>query len=318
MHPTRSSNGFNFIRQTFIQVQTNRALGIVSIQTSLFTKVLHQRSLEEALEYAAEIGYDGVEPMGREPHLSTDTSMERVKELAEQTDDLGLDVPCLGSYTGHYIEKDENECERELEKLQTFLEFADVLNCDLVRHGPGGPPVRDATEEDFAKATIWLRKAADLAAEYDVDLGVEIHTNTIAETTDSTLKLLDMVDRSNVGAIHDAANMWISRTEHGAQSVERLGDRLVHVHVKDEMRVDNASLPGSFEMETPSGMGTFQPKLLGEGSVDHGPLFRALFESGYDGFVTDECHVAREGERDLEVAEHELAELSRQLSRAEN
>lgn len=306
------------MRQTFKRAQVNQVLGTVSIQTSLFTKVLHNRPLDEAIEYAAEIGYDGVEPMGREPHLSTDTSIERVEELAEQIEDLGLAVPCLGSYTGHYVEKDENECERELEKLQTFLKFADVLDCDLVRHGPGGPPVRDASEEDFAKAATWLRRAADLAAEYDVDLGVEIHTNTIAETTDSTLELLDMVDRSNVGAIHDAANMWISQTEHSDESVERLGDQLVHVHVKDEMRVDDTSLPGSFEMETPSGMETFQPRLLGEGSVDHGPLFGALHESGYDGFVTDECHVAREEERDLKVAEHELAELSRQLSQAEN
>ena len=47
------------------------------MKTVLFTKVLAERSLTEAIEIAEEIGYDGVEPMGREPHLPPDTSLDR-------------------------------------------------------------------------------------------------------------------------------------------------------------------------------------------------------------------------------------------------
>ena len=37
---------------------------------------------------------------------------------------------------------------------------------------------------------------------------MEIHNNSLIETADSALRLLDMIDR-NVGLIHDAGNMYI-------------------------------------------------------------------------------------------------------------
>lgn len=286
----------------------------MAIQPALFSKVFVDRSLEEATELTAEIGYDGFEPMCRDPHLDANRSIDEVSSFRERLDDLDLDVPCLATYTGHYVGKSEAECEEQLAELETFLEFAQVLECEVVRHGPGGPPVRDATDDDVETAASWLRRAADRADEYGVTLGVEIHAHTIAETVDSTIRLLDEIDRENVGAIHDAGNMYIVGDDFGPDSVRALGDDLVHVHVKDERRVDDADRPGAFEIETDDGLETFQPRRLGEGAVDHGPLFDALADAGYDGFVTDECHVPRdEPDDDVSIAEHELAALRRQL-----
>ncbi|ELY91866.1 sugar phosphate isomerase/epimerase family protein [Natrialba taiwanensis] len=286
----------------------------MAIRTALFSKVLRDRSLEEAAELVAEIGYDGFEPMCRDPHLDADRSLEEVTAFRDHLDDLGLEVPCLATYTGHYVGKTREECEAELETFERFLEFADVLDCGIVRHGPGGPPVREATDDDYEHAASWLARAADRAAEYDVTIGIEIHAHTIAETVDSTQRLLAEIDRKNVGAIHDAGNMYITLDDFGLASVRELGDNLVHVHVKDEQRIDDPDRPGAFELETDDGLETFQPRLLGEGAVDHGPLFDALAEAGYDGYVTGECHVPRdELEDEREVAEHELAELNRLL-----
>ncbi|TYL37951.1 sugar phosphate isomerase/epimerase [Natronococcus pandeyae] len=286
----------------------------MAIRTALFSKVLRDRSLEEAAELAAEIGYDGFEPMCREPHLGVERSLEEVTAFRDHLDDLGLEVPCLATYSGHYVGKSQSECEAELEKLDTFLEFAEALDCDIVRHGPGGPPVREATDDDYEHAAAWLARAADRAAAYDVTIGIEIHAHTITETVDSTKRLIAEIDRENVGAIHDAGNMYITLDDYGQKSIQKLGDDLAHVHVKDEQRIDDPDRPGAFELETDDGLETFQPRLLGEGSVDHGPLFDALAEAGYDGYVTDECHVPRDDREDeREVAEHELAELRRLL-----
>jgi sugar phosphate isomerase/epimerase len=144
-------------------------------------------------------------------------------------------------------------------------------------------------------------------------LGIEIHAHTLVETVDATQRLLRDIDRDNVGAIHDAGNMYIVEEPFGPESVERLGDDLVHVHVKEEARVDDPDLPGAFELETDAGDELFQPRRLGEGDVDHGPLFDALQDAGYDGFVTDECHVPTESDGDIEVARHELTELRAML-----
>lgn len=288
------------------------------MQFALFSKVLADRPFEAAARTAADLGYDAVEPMAREPHLGADTSPERAAELAALLSDLGLSVPCLTTYTGGYVDGTDAECEADLAALDPFLDLADALDCDLVRHAPDGPPVHEATEADFERAATWTRRAADRAAEHGKTLCVELHAHKVTETVDSTLDLLDRVDRENVGVIHDAGNLFIVGESFGRESVERLGDRLVHVHVKDIARVPlDTDGPGTLELETRRGRERFQHRLLGEGDVDHGPLVAALVDTGYDGYLTAEHPPQRAaGEDPVVVARHELAELRRLVDAA--
>lgn len=274
---------------------------------SIFTKTFADRDLESAVRTAAEIGYEGVEIMAREPHLPADTSLERAEEIETVLDALDLSVPCLATYTGGYSSLSERDCEAELETFEKYLELSTVLGVDLLRHGAGGPSVRNATDEDFERAAAWLERAADLAAEYDRTIGLEIHSHTLTETVDSTLRLLEMIDRDNVGIIHDAGNMFIVDDAYGPASVERLGDAIVHVHVKDLSRIYDPALEDVFELETQRGDELFRRELLGQGNVDHGPLFDALIENGYDGHVTTEAVLERRHPETL--ARHELEML---------
>lgn len=281
------------------------------MQTSVLTKTFGERDLFDACAVAADVGFDAVELMGRDPHFGVETSDETAHELRTHLDDLGLDVSCVASYTGGYVEMDDDECETQLHHLERFCELADLVDCDLIRHGPSGPPEHRATEADYERAASWMRRAADVAAEYDKELLVEIHSVTIVETAETTREFLERVDRDNLGAIHDAGNMYISRTDFGRDSVTELGDWLRHVHVKDELRVADEAL-GSFEMETPEGTEQFQPRLLGEGGADHGPLFEALVDRDYEGYVVAECHLpAHDGVTDRTIAECELAAMER-------
>lgn len=282
----------------------------MAIQPALFSKVLADRDLEEAAELTAEIGYDGFEPMCRDPHLGVERTTDEVASLRERLDDLGLAVPCLATYTGSYTGKSCTEREEELTDLERYLEFATLLDCDLVRHNPGGLAVRDATEADIETAASWYARAADRAAAHDISLVIEIHARWLSETIESTNRLLAAIDRENVGVIHDAGNMYLVGEEYGAASVDRLGDALRHVHVKDEQRIDDDDAPGAFRLQTDDGLETFRPRRLGEGAVDHAPLFAALSGTGYDGFVTAECSVPQsEPGDDIAIATHELEQL---------
>lgn len=281
---------------------------------SIFTKIFDDRTLDEAIATAATLGFDGVEIMAREPHFPADTSHERAEEIAALVDDLDMAIPCLATYTGGYARKSGEEREAELEAFERFLELAEILDVDLLRHGAGGPSVRKATDVDFERAATWLRKAADRAATYDRTIGLEIHAHRLTETADSTRRLLEMIDRDNVGIIHDAGNMFIADDPFGPESVEKLGNDIVHVHVKDLSRTDDRSLSDAFELETQRGSESFRHERLGEGNVDHGPLFEALADCGYDGHVTTESSVARVPPET--VAAHELEELRRLIDRA--
>lgn len=277
------------------------------MQTSLFTKVLSDRPLEDVIEIAADLGFDAIEPRGREPHLPVDTPPGRVAEYADQIEATGLDVACLATYTGEYVDGSDADREAELTDLERYCEMATTLDCDLVRHNPGGPAEYQAADADYELAAEWMRRAADLAAEYDVGLAMEIHHGSLIESASGTNKLLDLIDRDNVGAIHDAGNMYIADVPYGRESVRELGDRIFHVHCKGERRVDDPDLPGAFELETKHGREGFQHTLLEEGANDHEPAVETLREIGYDGYLSVECHRhTDETWSDVEIAEHEL------------
>lgn len=281
------------------------------MQTAIFTKVFGERGLYDACSIAADVGYDAVELMGRAPHFGPETSDERARELRVHLDNLGIEVSSIASYTGGYVDQRDEACEAELEKLERFCELADIVGCDLIRHAPDGPPEFRATADDYEQAAIWMRRAADIAASYGKEIVVEIHALKITETAATTREFLERIDRDNVGAIHDAGNMYIVRTTFGADSVAELGDWLRHVHIKDEVRIADNALD-TFEIERPDGPERFQPRLLGEGAVDHGPLFEALVDREYDGYIVAECHLSPHGTlTDRRIAECELAAIER-------
>ncbi len=278
------------------------------MKTSLFTLVMKNHSLEEVIEALARIGYDGIEPRGAEPHLAVDTPVERVKEICTLLDDAGLRTSCLATYTGGYSRKTDPECQQELDNLAKFLEFARILGCDLVRHGAGGPSPRQASQEQFERGVEWMQKAGDLAASAGCRLAIELHHGGLAESADDAHRLLKAVNRDNVGVILDPGNMYISHADYGEKAVGLLGDRIFHVHVKDELRVGSIIDSSCFA----AGDEFYQHKLLGQGAVDHVPAFRALKELGYTGYLSCECHGPAEDQ--VAVAEHEYTELKRQLS----
>lgn len=283
------------------------------MRTALFTLVFQHRSLDEAIRMAAEVGYEAVELLGREPHLPADTSQERARRIKRVADGAGLRVACLATYTGGYSTKTDAECLQELVNLEKCLKLAVILDCPLIRHDPGGPSALVAGPEERARAMAWMRKAAEVAQGYGKKLAMEIHNNSLVETADAAALFLEELGADNVGVIHDAGNMYITDTDYGAYSVQRLGDRIFHVHVKDELRVEDDSLPRTFRDRTRHGEEIFQHNLLGEGAVDHLQLFTALVRAGYGGYLSAECHGTPD---DRATAVHELAEIRRLVAQA--
>ncbi len=279
------------------------------MKLSLFTLVLNDRPVEEAISLLAEIGYDGIELQGKAPHLPMDTTAERAREIRKRIEDAGLVIPVLATYTGGYSTKSDAECREQIDALQRFMEIGDALGCKMIRHASGGPSPKVAEPQHWERSAEWMRKAADIAAGGGFRLVMEIHFGALAEDADSSLKLLKMVDRPNVGVIHDAGNMYIARADFGPESVHKLGKHIFHVHVKDEQEVSDLSVENSFA----SGDRFIAHKLLNHGAVDHAPTIRALAEIGYDGFLSAECHGSTLN-REM-VARHEYIAMKEMLPR---
>ncbi|MGX4583202.1 sugar phosphate isomerase/epimerase family protein [Paenibacillus chitinolyticus] len=259
------------------------------MKIAAFSGALMEYSIQEAMKITANLGFDGIEIACREPHLSPQTSLPRVKEIRRLADEHVLDIPALGGYMGRFSESSDSECAAAYDEFLGLLERADYLETDMIRIFPGGPNAFLAADYHYEKAAHWLKKCAAEARRHEKKILLEIHNVSLIETVESSLRLLEMIGEDNVGLIHDAGNMYISDTDFGRASVTGLGSRLLHVHVKDEKRIPEAGGPGTFRNVTRHGEEHFLQCRLGEGEVDHRELFEALAETGYGGWVTLEC-----------------------------
>ncbi len=276
------------------------------MQTAVMSKLFGEYSLDQACELTAAAGYDAIELMGKAPHFGPETTQETARELRAHLDELGLEVVGLATYTGYYANREKNDDERrdELDALEHYCELAELLECELIRHNPGGPPEHRATEADYAQAATWLRRAADRAI--PLQIGIEIHPHSIVETASTAVELFERIDRDNVVAIHDAGNMYTSDAHYGPDSISTLGDWLGHCHVKDELQIADSDAYGAYSVERADGETLFRSCLLGTGGTDQQPLFEALSDRGYDGALTAECHLAATPTLDASaIASHE-------------
>ncbi|SDD64867.1 Sugar phosphate isomerase/epimerase [Paenibacillus sp. UNCCL117] len=255
-----------------------------------FSGVFIDYSIQETLRMTKQLGLDGLEIAAREPHLSPTTSVQRVKEIRSVADSYGLELPAIAGYMGGFSTGSDSECEKAYEDFCRMLPIAGELGASMVRVGAGGPNAFLAKDYHYAKAAYWLNRCAEEAAKHHVRVILEIHNVSLVETVQDSLRLAALVNQPNLGFIHDAGNMYITDTDYGRESVLTLGKHLFHVHVKDEKRVEAAGAPGTFANLTKHGQEFFLQSRMGEGGADHRPLFDALRETGYDGWVTLECH----------------------------
>ncbi|MFE0558633.1 sugar phosphate isomerase/epimerase family protein [Paenibacillus sp. NPDC058910] len=259
------------------------------MKIAAFSGSLIDYSIHEAMSITAGLGFDGIEIACREPHLSPEASLPRVREMKAVAEVHGLEIPALAGYMGYFSTSGDAECAEAYDQFMGLLERAVMLEAGMIRIFQGGPNAFLAEDYHYAKAAFWIRKCAEEARAAGKRIVLEIHNQSLVETTDSALRLLELIGDDQVGLIHDAGNMYITDTEFGEESVRQLGSRLFHVHIKDERRISQVGAPGTFKNLTRHGEEFFLQCRLGEGEVDHGGLLRGLREQRYAGWLTLEC-----------------------------
>ena len=269
------------------------------MKAALFTGIFRNEPLEHAARVAAEQGYDGLE-LRALSHLKPDFSPRQVADVKRIADHCGLSIPIV--YTGmpgDYASATWEQSRRMIDTMRRYIDWAVELGASMICHVPGGPAPELAEESDLDKAAHWLALLADYMHEAKLKLAMEIHHGGLLETIGGSLALVEKINRDNVGLILDPGNMAIAGESYGADAVERIGRRLMHVHAKDvrfhPVRKDRL---GFYKGRC------FSVELMGEGHVDHRPVYRALSEANYDGYVTLEAQPA--GVAPDTIAAHEI------------
>lgn len=263
---------------------------------TLTTKMTVGHTLDESIALAVRHGCGGIEIFGVPEHLPPDTACDEVVRCALVIRDLGLVVTALATYIGPYQDADAAELAKNLAAVRRYCSFADLLGCELIRQVPsrGGP--ERLTGDQWRRTADGLRAAADVAAEYEKRLVLETHDGQVTERPESTLRLLDMIGRENVGITLDPGNHIAHPGEWSREAIRGFAGRVWNVHVKDT-RLDG------------------RPALMGEGDIDYTGVWAGLADIGYDGAVGLESLLQPGDDLSLdELIAHEAAAIRASLA----
>ncbi|MFF7144135.1 MULTISPECIES: sugar phosphate isomerase/epimerase family protein [Streptomyces] len=144
--------------------------------------------VEKVVEVAAEAGLGAVE-WGGDVHVPVGASV-----VAEQTRarcaDAGLEIVSYGSY--------HRAGTTPAARFAAVVDTAVALGAPAVRIWAGTSGSAETSPPERAAVVDGIRRAADRAAEQGLRIALEYHRNTLTDTLESALRLLDEVDRGNV------------------------------------------------------------------------------------------------------------------------
>ncbi|MHC4531951.1 MAG: sugar phosphate isomerase/epimerase family protein [Planctomycetota bacterium] len=191
------------------------------------------KSFEWTVEKAAELGYEYVEPMvhwGREllseagyfHSVSMLDDPYRVKRACEKA---GVKLSGLSSHTPL--------CKPEIstEYLKQAIRFAAECGAPVVNTDEGPKPGWTTEQEDHVLMRYVLKEASALAESRGVLIGLEPHQQ-YSRTPEGLDKIYELVDSPAIGINFDTGNSYLCGHD-PIEWLERIKDRLVHLHAKD-------------------------------------------------------------------------------------
>ncbi|MHC4432526.1 MAG: sugar phosphate isomerase/epimerase family protein [Planctomycetota bacterium] len=260
--------------------------------------------VEEFLDKAKQLGFDGVMLTAKRPHVSVlDYDAAARSQLRDRIEKLGLKLVCMAGYTDFTAGVDRAgipNAEIQACYVGQLAKLASDLGSDMVRVFTGYERPGIPFDTQYAMVVDGLKLAGQMAAEYGVTLAVQNH-HDIASGHDMMCWLLDEIDLRNVKAAFDA---W-TPTLHGADAeqmraaVLRMKPHIVHTTAAQYVR-----LPRYHYEETlinySQGQALIRAVPMGDGIVDYETFFDSLKEIGYQGYVGYEMCAELAGGGDIE------------------
>jgi len=254
--------------------------------------------LDDFIRKAAELGFHGVEPMGKRPHLSPlDVDAARADELSRLVARAGIEVPCVAAYTNFTAGLESTEVplvDIQVQYVESLGRLAQQLGCPLVRVFTGYESGHAPLGALWNRCVDALRACCDRLAPLGVTVGVQNH-HDIAVHTDAFLELLADVDRPNCGAMFDAWSPAL-RGEDLYEAARKAAPLTVYTTAADYVRLPRFRYQPDLVNYSAAEPPMVRAVPMGDGFVDYPSFFKGLRDGGYDGWVAYEmCSPLRGG-----------------------
>ena len=157
----------------------------IMIKSGLCSVSFRSKTPEEIISLAAKAGLSSIE-WASDAHVN-EGDVNTAKEVKKMTEAAGLEVSSYGSY--FYLGKKMD--------IVPFLESASALGTNEIRIWAGKSP----SAYHLPEQREWLvNEAKDIsrkAADYGITISTECHANTLTDTPESLLLLMDEVGEPN-------------------------------------------------------------------------------------------------------------------------
>ncbi len=238
------------------------------------------------------LGFEGIE-LGLDALGAAEDSDEAAADLLHDLEEEGL--PCVALRGGGSLVDPRFGSENEMQ-LPAAVEMATKLKVGIVNLALASPPLdpdapgatygetvsqgssRLAKLEDYDRTARIIASTADRASAVGVQLSIELHQRSIVDNSWTLLRLIDMIDRPNVGVNADAANTYWAyedAEESFEDAITALAPRSNYWHCKNLTRVHIPELHRAIYTRVP----------IPYGDLDYRFAVSAMIDAGYDGMV---------------------------------
>ena len=250
------------------------------------------KSFEWGVQKAAELGYKYIEPMvhwGREL-LSEAGYFHSVSMLDDplriQRACAQFKVKCSGLSAHCPIIKPEVS----VEYLKQAIRFAAEIGAPVVNTDEGPKPDWTTVEEDHVLMRYTLMEAAKVAEPRGIKIGLECHQQ-YSKTPAGLERIYKLVKSPAIGLNFDTGNSYLAGEDPYAW-LEKIVDRLVHLHAKD-ISIQQSGAERGKVTGTPVGCA------CGDGVIDWERVIKLCKKAKNDLVFSVECGTIEQAERSI-------------------
>ena len=251
------------------------------------------KPFEWAVEKAAELGYEYIEPWvhwGRElmseaGYYMTVSMLDDPYRIKRACEKAGIKLSGLSSHT--------QLCRPDISGnyLKQAIRFAAECGAPVVNTDEGPKPPWTTEAEDHVLMKYVLTEAAAVAEPRGVMIGIEPHQQ-YSKSPDGLDKIYELVDSPAIGINFDTGNAYLSGQD-PIGWLERVKDRLVHIHAKD-ISIQQSEDERGKVTGTPAGCA------CGDGVIDWKSVIEVCQDAPRNIVLSVECGTIEQAEKSIE------------------
>lgn len=183
----------------------------------------HLISLQQVAEWAAQRGFSGIELWG----VHAMNLRHRPDYNRDWIRSHGLCVPMLSDYLPV-----QGDRQYMIDKTVALCRLAQNWGAGRLRTFAGNKGSHEVSAEERREWTRRMRELCLIADDHNVKLAVETHPQTLADTRESTLQIVEEINHSALCLNFDVLHVW----ESGADPFEVIGEfepLVAHMHLKN-------------------------------------------------------------------------------------